>query len=255
MPRLVVLIAAAAVLRTAAAQTHAGQYEQADIEYGARLYSEHCVTCHGERGDSMPPARLGSGQFRHASTDRDLSAVIHDGLPGTAMAPGAYSDSELTALVAYLRNMTSVDLGSAAIGDADRGRALFAGKGKCGSCHRVGAVGPRFAPDLSNVGAIRTAATLKRVLEDPSDGILPIDRPVRAVTRDGRVIVGRRLNEDTFTVQLVDRDERLVSLDKTQLTEYAVSKAATMPAYADKLTAAERADLVAYLLSLRGADR
>ena len=117
MPRLAFLIVAAALLRVAAAQTHAGQYEQADIEYGARLYSEHCITCHGERGDSMPPAKLGSGQFRHASTDRDLTTVIRDGIAGTAMAPGAYSDSELTALIAYLHNMTSVDLSATAIGD------------------------------------------------------------------------------------------------------------------------------------------
>ncbi len=87
MPRLALFIVVVAVARTSAAQTHAGQYEQADIEYGARIYSEHCVTCHGDRGDSMPPAKLGSGQFRHASTDRDLTAVIRDGIPGTAMAP------------------------------------------------------------------------------------------------------------------------------------------------------------------------
>ena len=142
MSRLAPMIAALVVLRPAAAQTHAGQYEQADIEYGARVYSEHCITCHGERGDSMPPAKLGSGQFRHASTDRDLTAVIRDGIPGTAMAPGAFSDSEITALIAYLRNMTSVDLTSTAIGDAERGRELFVGKGQCGDCHRVGAAGP-----------------------------------------------------------------------------------------------------------------
>ena len=255
MPRLAFLIVAAALLRVAAAQTHAGQYEQADIEYGARLYSEHCITCHGERGDSMPPAKLGSGQFRHASTDRDLTTVIRDGIAGTAMAPGAYSDSELTALIAYLHNMTSVDLSATAIGDADRGRELFAGKGDCASCHRVGAAGPRFAPDLSDVGAIRTAATLKRVLEDPSDALLPINRPVRAVTRDGRVIVGRRLNEDTFTVQLVDKDEQLISLEKSRLREYSVSTEATMPSYAKTLTDGERGDLVAYLLSLKGTDQ
>jgi putative heme-binding domain-containing protein len=253
--RLAVMIAMAAVLRPAAAQNHVGQYEQVDIEYGARIYAEHCITCHGERGDSMPPAKLGSGQFRHASTDRDLTAIIHDGIPGTAMAPGAYSDSELTALVAYLRNMTSVDVGSSAIGNADRGHELFVGKGKCDSCHRVGSFGPRFAPDLTNVGAIRTAATLQRVLVDPGDALLPINRPVRAVTRGGEVIVGRRLNEDTFTVQLVDKNERLRSLEKSRLREYSVATEATMPSYADKLTDAERADLVAYLLSLRGSDQ
>jgi putative heme-binding domain-containing protein len=234
------------------AQTHAGQYEQPDIEYGARLCSGHCVVCHGERGDTMPGANLGSGKFRNAETDRDLTNLIRNGVPGTAMAPSAYTDSELGALVAYLRNMGSVDLSGVAGGDPVRGRALFQGKGDCGSCHRVAGEGPRFAPDLSNVGAIRTAATLQRSLLDPNAALLPINRPVRAVLRDGTVLNGRRLNEDTFTVQIVDSSERLVSLDKSQLREYSVATTAAMPSYADVLTEEERADVVAYLLSLKG---
>jgi putative heme-binding domain-containing protein len=200
----------------------------------------------------MPGVNLLSGRFRHAETDRDLTTVIRDGLPGTAMAPSAYTDSELTALVAYLRNMDAVDLGGVEVGDSVRGRELFEGKGECGSCHRVAGVGPRFAPDLSNVGAIRTAGTIERYLLDPNEAMLPINRRVRAVTRDGTVIIGRRLNEDTFTVQVVDERERLLSIDKTELREYAVIDDATMPSYRDVFTEEERADLVAYLLSLKG---
>jgi putative heme-binding domain-containing protein len=236
----------------AQAPAHAGQYEQADIEYGAQLYSGHCVVCHGERGDAMPGANLGSGRFRHAETDRDLTNVIRNGVPGTAMAPSAYTESELGALVAYLRNMGSVNLNAVKLGDAARGRALYAGKGNCGSCHRVGAEGSRAAPDLTSIGAIRTAATLERSLLDPNAALLPANRPVRAVLRDGTVVTGRRLNEDSFTVQLVDSNGRLVSLDRAALRDYEVSSQATMPSYAELLTADERADVVAYLLSLKG---
>ena len=42
--------------------------------------------------------------------------------------------------------------------------------------------------------------------------MLPINRPVRIVTRDGKTIRGRRLNEDTFTVQIIDEQERLLSI-------------------------------------------
>ena len=234
---------------------HAGQYEQADIEYGARLYLGRCIICHGERGDGMPGVNLRSGRFKNASTDRELSNVIRDGVAGTAMAPNAYSDSELTALVSYLRNFGSYDPGrSGKPGDAERGRQLFQGKGDCGSCHRVNGVGPRAAPDLSNVGAIRTAGTLQRYLLDPTDAMLPINRPVRVVKRDGTVIVGRRVNEDTHTVQLVDSRERLVSLDKSQLREYSIGAQATMPSFANVFDEDERADIVAYLLSLKGTN-
>jgi putative heme-binding domain-containing protein len=236
----------------AQAPAHAGQYEQADIEQGAQLYSGHCVVCHGDRGDAMPGANLGSGKFRHAETDRDLTNVIRNGVPGTAMAPSAYTDSELAAIVAYLRNMSSVTLSEIKLGDAARGRSLFVGKGDCDTCHRVGADGPRTAPDLSSIGATRTAATLQRSLLDPNAALLPINRPVRAVLRDGTVVTGRRLNEDTFSVQILDSSERLVSLDRADIREYTVSKEPLMPSYAERLTDAERADLVAYLLSLKG---
>jgi putative heme-binding domain-containing protein len=247
-------IAALAAVRLAAAQApaHVGQYEQADIEQGAQLYSGHCVVCHGDRGDAMPGVNLGSGKFRRAETDRDLTALIRNGVAGTAMAPSAYNDAELSALAAYLRNMGSVNLADVKIGDATRGRALFGGKGNCASCHRVGAAGPRAAPDLSTIGTMRTAASLQRALIDPSAALLPMNRTVRVQLRDGTALTGRRLNEDTFTVQLVDSNERLVSLDRKDIRSYVVSTEPLMPSYATLLSDDERADLVAYLLSLKG---
>jgi mono/diheme cytochrome c family protein len=80
----------------------------------------------------------------------------------------------------------------------------------------------------------------------------PINRPVHIVTKDGREIRGRRLNEDTYTVQLIDQDERLVSLNKADLKVFEVGKTSPMPSVAGTFTADEVADLVAYLLSLKG---
>ena len=72
------------------------------------------------------------------------------------------------------------------------------------------------------------------------------------MTRDGKVITGRRLNEDTYSVQLIDTEERLVSLSKADLKEYTVIKTSSMPSYQGKLSAQELADVVAYLLTLNG---
>jgi putative heme-binding domain-containing protein len=248
-------VATGAMPSPAAAQQHAGQYEQADIDYGAQLFAERCVACHGERGDLLPQANLRTGQFRNASSDRELSRLISEGLPGTAMVPTGYTSSELAGLVAYLRNMTTYDPSGVAVGDAASGKALFEGKGECGRCHRVEGAGPRYAPELTQIGATRTAAALHRTLIEPSDAMLPINRPVRAVTPEGRVVNGRRLNEDTFTVQLITEDEELVSLDKSRLRAYDVGTESAMPSYAGILTEQEIADVVAYLLSLKGSSR
>lgn len=246
------LTAGLAATGSALAQDHVGRYEQTDIEFGARLYNMHCIACHGENGDLLPEINLRNTQFPNSPSDRALGTNIRDGLPGTAMVATAYSDAEITALVAYVRNIGSIDLDSIAVGDAIRGQALFAGKGECSTCHRVYGQGPRAAPDLSNVGTLRTAAQLERSLLGGPGGTIPINRPVRAVTDDGTVINGRRLNQDTFTVQLVDENERLISLEKASLREYTLLETTEMPSYAETLSDEERADVLAYLLSLKG---
>ena len=234
------------------AQQHAGQYDRADIEYGAQLFAERCVVCHGEDGDLMPQANLRTGTYRNATSDRDLQRVIRDGVDNTAMAATGYAAAELTALVAYLRNITSFDGSGVTIGDPIAGRVLFERDGGCMQCHRVGATGPSYAPSLTSIGSLRTAAALRRVLLDPEAGMIPINRPVRAVTADRRVIEGRRLNEDTFTVQLITADEELISLDKTTLREYTIGTESAMPAYGEIFSEPQIADLLAYLLSLKG---
>jgi mono/diheme cytochrome c family protein len=70
--------------------------------------------------------------------------------------------------------------------------------------------------------------------------------------KDGRTIAGRRLNEDTFTVQLIDDKERLHSLEKSHIRSLAVDTKSPMPVYAGKLSDAEIADVIAYLVTLRG---
>jgi putative heme-binding domain-containing protein len=117
----------------------------------------------------------------------------------------------------------------------------------------VNGKGSRVAPDLSDVGAIRAPDALQKSLLNPTASMLPMNRSVRAVTRDGKTITGRRLNEDTYTVQLIDTNERLVSLSKPDLREYTVLKTSTMPSYKDQLSSAELDDVIAYLRTLKGS--
>jgi putative heme-binding domain-containing protein len=234
------------------AQDHPGQYSASDIETGSRLYAGQCALCHGTTGDTVAGVDLRRGQFRRVVSDEDIARVIATGIPAAGMPAFRFQPSEVDGLVAFIRAGFDVSGTAVKVGHADKGKALFEGKGQCGTCHRVNGKGPRVAPDLSDIGAIRTPAALQRSLLDPTSGMLPINRPVRIVTRDGRTIRGRRLNEDTFTVQLIDEKEQLVSLSKADLREFELAKASTMPSYAKVLNADEQADMLAYLLTLKG---
>jgi mono/diheme cytochrome c family protein len=75
---------------------------------------------------------------------------------------------------------------------------------------------------------------------------------VRAVKKDGTIITGRRLNEDTYSVQIIDDKEHLQSLLKSDLRELTVSTNSQMPSFKGKLSDEEIADVVSFLLSLKG---
>ena len=231
---------------------HGGDYERADIERGAQMYDELCSDCHGDEGDGVGNVNLKAGQFRQASTDQNFRRILTRGIPGTAMPPGDYDDGELLAIIAYVRTMRDYDGGVVTHGDADRGRVIFEGKGDCMRCHRVAGDGSRLAPDLTAIGAIRGAGSMRETLIDPSGSMLPFNKPVRIETQDGETVSGRRLNEDTYIIQILDEEERLRAFDKTDLRELTVLTTSPMPSYAESLTETEMADLLAYLVTLKG---
>lgn len=242
-----------------AAQPHVGEYALADVQRGAQLFSTRCTSCHGAAGDQVPGVRLLSGRFRRASSDDDLAALIRDGIADAGMPPGAYSPEELTALVSYLRSVAvdpsaTADAPTLSTGDPQHGSRLFHGRAECSTCHRVRGVGGFRGPNLSDIGAVRSAASLLQSLLSPSAEIIPLNREIRAVTRRGRTVTGRRMNEDTYSIQLMDAEGRLLSLIKADLREMTVLERSSMPSSENQVTADELADIVAYLRSLKTVD-
>ena len=222
---------------------------------GAAIYTAQCAVCHGLEGATVSGVDMRRGQFRTVVTDEDLQRVITRGVPNAGMPPFAFDAAQLKAIVAYVR--VGVGQGPAgaapvALGDAKLGRVVFESpQADCLTCHRVHGQGGRAGPDLSDVGASRTPAALQASLIDPSSVMHPINRPVTAVTADGRTIRGRRLNEDTYTVQLSTDSGDLLSLDKDKLSRLEVATTSTMPSYKDRLSPAAIRNVVAYLTTLR----
>ena len=63
---------------------------------------------------------------------------------------------------------------------------------------------------------------------------------------------GIRLNEDTHSLQLLDSNDTLVSVVKSDLEDFRIIKVSSMPPYAGQLSQSEVDDLVAYLYTRRG---
>jgi cytochrome c oxidase cbb3-type subunit III len=227
-------------------------YTPADIAEGGRLYRANCVLCHGPDGDQIPGIDLGHGKFRQTYSEEALIKIIQNGIPGTGMPPHNLQDFQAGTIVGYLRSMATEGRTVSGNGDAARGKVVFEGKGACMSCHRVGAEGSRTGPDLTDVGSQRRASEIEQSLLDPDAEILPQNRYYRVTTKSGETITGRLLNIDTFTVQILDTKDRLLSFPKSTLQDWAFLEKSPMPSYRNKLSAQELADLVAYLVSLKG---
>jgi mono/diheme cytochrome c family protein len=85
-----------------------------DVLVGERIYRQHCVTCHGEKGDSQTP--LGQSlaprprDFTNAQemarlSDKEMTEAIARGKPGTAMAPwrGVLNAEDIRRVILLIR--------------------------------------------------------------------------------------------------------------------------------------------------------
>jgi len=236
------------------------------IKEGASLFRGNCSPCHGlnAQGGGRGPD-LTAGQWVHGSSDADVFRTISQGVPGTEMPASGFEDSEAWAIIAFLRSLAPPRQAPSS-GDRVRGEKLFFESGGCAHCHMVKGRGGLLGPDLSRVGAARSAAylidsirqpdkELSAGMDDPNNhyGSRLIYDTVTVVAASGQKITGVAKNEDTFSIQLLDTSQRLQLFLKKDLQEVIHEHKSLMPAYSeDMLGPADLQNLVAYLESLRG---
>jgi putative heme-binding domain-containing protein len=224
----------------------------ADLQSGEKLFLGQCGRCHGPKGEGGIGAILAQPRLRRAPDDESLFLVIREGVRGTEMPAGStLSTREVWQLAAFVRSLGRVPIETVA-GDPQRGQQVYQ-KGKCAQCHIANGQGTSVGPELSDVGARRSATYIRTSLVDPNAEVPDRFAQLRITTKDGRRITGVRLAEDTFTIQLVDLTGRTYSFFKQELTDIKKDfDKSPMPGYRDVLSQSELDDLVAYLVSLRG---
>jgi mono/diheme cytochrome c family protein len=270
--------AAAVLLASGSPRAQQHSYTQQDIDAGRALYDANCGRCHNNDGAGVPGVELFK-QFKRANSDDDIAKLIQTGIPGTSMPSHQFSTPQALTVVAYLRSMVGVTPsatpaaptsgGGGLTGDPARGKTVFDDKGGCASCHALNGVGGTTGPDLNpappraggpGAGGGRgggrgaqppTAAALERSILEPDADVAVPYRVFQVVTKSGQTVRGALLNQDTFSIQLRDQAGDLRAFQKSDLKEHGFLPSA-MPSYRGRLAAQEVADVVAYLLSLRG---
>lgn len=106
--------------------------------------------------------------------------------------------------------------------------------------------------DLSEIGSRLPVSELRQSVLNPDLAVAGQYWRWEGTMRDGSVVKGRRMNEDSFSIQLVDGGGKLRTVDKSLVVKSALDKKSAMPSFAGKLKDSEIADLVAYLSSKKG---
>jgi putative heme-binding domain-containing protein len=223
-----------------------------DIQLGSGLFQTHCSYCHGARGEGGRGADLTAGDYRNGGSDKDLFLSVRYGIEGSEMGPVRATDEEVWRMVAFVKRLGSAGVREKAPGDAAAGKLVYERKGGCAACHLIDNQGGNLGPELTGIGRRRGLEMLRESLVQP-EADLPLQyRGVRIVTKSGEIIVGIRLNEDDFSIQVRDTRDNLRSFLKSNLKEINRDNPSLMPAYGSVLSSKELEDLVAYLNSLRG---
>jgi cytochrome c oxidase cbb3-type subunit III len=237
---------------------------KAAIQEGASLFRANCSPCHGlnASGGGRGPD-LSANRWTHGARDADIFHTITQGVPGTEMPANGFEDSEIWAIIAYLRSLAPA--AHAATGDRANGEKLFQSQG-CSGCHMVKGRGGVLGPDLSRVGSSRSTSYLIDSIRDPSKelsdamvdpnnhwGLPLVYDTVTVLTASGKRITGVAKNEDTFSIQLLDINQNLQFFMKTDLKDVIRERKSLMPPYSQAvLNETQLRDLLTYLESLRG---
>jgi len=222
---------------------------------GQRAFSARCASCHGldGRGGERGPNIATSAKTQRLS-DAELTRVISNGRPNAGMpAFRLAGQTEIRALVAYVRTLQGNSKSASLAGNSARGKALFFGRADCGSCHMVAGEGGFLGSDLSSYAQSLNPGTIRKAITNPSSAPARA-RVALATNSEGQTFKGLVRNEDNFSVQLQSEDGSFHLLLKSELQKLEYQAQPLMPTnYGERLSRQELDDLVGYLQSVSSA--
>jgi cytochrome c oxidase cbb3-type subunit III len=238
---------------TARSQTSPQDIQQKNVKpvsrRGKQTFASTCAGCHGldGRGGERAPNIAETPKVQQLS-DAQISHIIENGVPGKGMpAFHLLENSDIKALVAYLRTLQGTKGMLKLPGDAVRGETIFFGKAGCAGCHMVAGNGGFIASDLSGYAQTHAPDQIRSAITAPGGD--QQSRVVTATIRGGGEVVGRIRNEDNFSVQLQALDGAFHFVMKSDLEGLRYTAQPLMPSdYSSTLSSAALNDVVSYLM-------
>jgi putative membrane-bound dehydrogenase-like protein len=134
-------------------------------------------------------------------------------------------------------------------GDVAKGRAVFFGAiAACSTCHRMGDLGGHVGPDLTKIGAVRSARDLLESILVPSSTFAQGYESYKVATEDGNVLSGLIARQSADAVVLKDASAAEVQVRRDQIRRMERAAVSIMPEGLErKLTREEFRDLLAFL--------
>ncbi|PQO41763.1 heme-binding protein [Blastopirellula marina] len=145
-----------------------------------------------------------------------------------------------------------VEPGSLKQRNFDKGQQLFA-EASCFACHRFSGQGGAIGPDLTALSGRFSPRDILESVILPSKQVSDQYQAIKALTDDGKVVVGRivNLNGDNIAINTNMLDPNAITnVNRNHLEEIVPSEQSMMPeGLLDNFTEEEIKDLMAYMLS------
>lgn len=230
------------------------------IAQGKQIFDGTCAVCHGLDGSGANGPNIQSAA--RTMGPEGLYNRIWGGVIGSGMPNFSYLGTDkIWDVVDYVSTLGQAN-GPAATGNPQKGKEVYESSG-CASCHSIDGKGGSSAPDLSNIGSLRSASFMTDEIRNPGAN-KPVGEPAlpsraaydayrmyRVTLADGKTVTGTRMNESSFSLQLRDAQGNLISVNKLTAKNIEELPAKSfMPSYKSKLSEEQVDDLVAYLASL-----
>jgi cytochrome c oxidase cbb3-type subunit 3 len=224
------------------------------IERGHKEFQQSCGFCHGpDATGARGPDLVRSPLVAHDVKGNLIGKVIHEGRPDKGMPPLSVAEPQVLDIAAFLHARATEAMDSSSVpkgypveklltGNADAGKAYFAGAGGCKNCHSP-------TGDLAGIAGKHSAVDLQ------SHMLYPEGEHTTAVVTlaSGQQIAGPLVHIDEFVVALHERDDAGAyrSFQRDQVKLELKDALAAHRQLLEKITPAEMHNLFAYLQTLK----